>query len=120
MTEGLRAAHSLRVSLEISSSPLEHNALRHALITYIGNKRALLPFLWQGFERLHARLGTVKTVGDPFSGSGVVARLARIGGYTVHAGDMESYAKPFGTAFLTLNPEEVEPLFAPWGGTTPF
>ncbi|WP_449423304.1 DNA adenine methylase [Rhodanobacter lindaniclasticus] len=49
--------------------------LREQPITYIGNKRALLPFIRQGIETVKRRLGKQKLdVLDLFSGTGVVAR----------------------------------------------
>ena len=60
--------------------------------------------------------GPLRTMADPFTGSGVVARLGRLLGLEVHAADIEEYARPFGTAFLTVSPDDIEPLFAPWGG----
>jgi adenine-specific DNA-methyltransferase len=94
----------------------DHPALTSALITYIGNKRALLPFIWQGMERIADRIGPIRSMADPFTGSGVVARLGRLAGIEVHAGDIEAYTRPFGTAFLETSPAEVESLFAADGG----
>jgi adenine-specific DNA-methyltransferase len=94
----------------------DHPALTSALITYIGNKRALLPFVWQGMERIAAQIGPIRSMADPFAGSGVVARLGRLAGIEVHAGDVEAYTRPFGTAFLETSPAEVESLFATGGG----
>ncbi|MEX2443162.1 MAG: hypothetical protein WD492_06145 [Alkalispirochaeta sp.] len=94
----------------------DHSALRSSLITYIGNKRALLPLIWEGLRYLETHGGPLRTMADPFTGSGVVARLGRIAGLEVHAGDIEDYTRPFGTAFLETSRAEVEVLFAPWGG----
>lgn len=94
----------------------DHPALRSSLITYIGNKRALLPLIWEGLRYLESHAGPLTTMADPFTGSGVVARLGRVAGLQVHAGDIEDYTGPFGTAFLETTPDEVERLFAPWGG----
>lgn len=94
----------------------DHPALRSSLITYIGNKRALLPLIWEGLRYLESHAGPLTTMADPFTGSGVVARLGRVAGLQVHAGDIEDYTRPFGTAFLETTPDEVERLFAPWGG----
>lgn len=103
------------------SSPLpadapDHPALRSALITYLGNKRALLPFIWEGVRAVHDEIGPIHSVADPFHGSGVVSRLARLAGWTVIAGDIEDYARPFGTAFLTVDQADIPELFAPFGG----
>ncbi len=99
-----------------ASTVPDHPALQSALITYLGNKRALLPFLWTGIQQLAAELGGISTLADPFHGSGVVSRMARLAGLNVTAGDIEAYTRPFGVAFLETDPDEVEALFAPWGG----
>ncbi|MDR2476643.1 MAG: DNA adenine methylase, partial [Treponema sp.] len=45
------------------------------LITYIGNKRALLPFIGDGIRTVQKKLGKGKLkMFDVFSGSGIVAR----------------------------------------------
>ncbi|MFW5828266.1 MAG: DNA adenine methylase, partial [Alkalispirochaeta sp.] len=100
----------------ISPDLPDHPALRTSLITYIGNKRALLPLIWEGLRYLEAHEGPLRTMADPFTGSGVVARLGRLAGLEVYAGDIEDYTRPFGTAFLETRRDEVDELFAPWGG----
>ena len=96
-----------------------HPSLSRGLITYIGNKRSLLPFISQGIDRIEAETGPVRTMADPFAGSGVVGRLGRLRGATVASGDMEEYTRPFGRSFLEVLPEEVEELFSPTGGYRP-
>ncbi len=87
--------------------------LKRQLIAYLGNKRALLPFLSPLFQRLLPRPGVVL---DAFAGSGAVARLARSLGHEVHANDWEPYACVMNRAFLTLTPASAEAAFARWGG----
>jgi adenine-specific DNA-methyltransferase len=87
--------------------------LKRQLIAYLGNKRALLPFLSQLFQRLLPRPGVVL---DAFAGSGAVARLARSLGHEVHANDWEPYACVMNRAFLTLTPASAEAAFAERGG----
>jgi hypothetical protein len=58
----------------MKAAQLKHPYLQDQLIAYIGNKRALQPFLAGVFTRL-AGPGAVFL--DPFAGSGAVARLAR-------------------------------------------
>lgn len=82
-------------------APPEHPALREYLLTYLGNKRALLPFLWSGFHTAAQQIGTVERFGDLFAGSGVVGRAARVAGLVVHSNDFEDYTKPFGDAFIS-------------------
>ena len=76
----------------------EATFLRSQLITYLGNKRALLPFIEAGL--LHARqaLGRPKIdFLDLFSGSGVVARLARRHARRLHCNDLERYSQVVNT-----------------------
>lgn len=72
----------------------EHEAfLRSQLITYIGNKRALLPFVEAGIVHARNSLGKPRIdFLDLFSGSGVVARLARRHAGALHCNDLELYS----------------------------
>ena len=50
--------------------------LTRQLITYLGNKRALLDFIGRGVREVQSRLGRERlTFADVFSGSGVVSRF---------------------------------------------
>jgi len=67
--------------------------LRTQLITYIGNKRALLPFIETGITHAKDSLGKERIdVLDLFSGSGVVARMARAHARQLHCNDLERYS----------------------------
>lgn len=106
--------------------------LREQIVTYIGNKRRLLPFineavtqilteerLWEeepgasGGAGRPARSGRPVQFLDAFAGSGVVSRMARMMGLEVHANDLEVYAGPLIRPFLELNPGEVDRVFGP-------
>lgn len=93
--------------------------LKRQLIAYIGNKRALLPFLSRLFRKLVPNGGTPGVFLDPFAGSGSVARLARTLGFEVHANDWEPYALVMNRAFLTLTPAAAAEAFEPLGGLEP-
>ena len=72
------------------------------LITYLGNKRKLLPFLNSGIVEVKKRLSKEKiTALDGFSGSGVVARLLKYHTTNLVSNDFEQYAKTVNTAYLT-------------------
>jgi adenine-specific DNA-methyltransferase len=94
----------------------DHPALSSGLITYIGNKRSLISFIARGMDRIEAEIGSLRTMADPFAGSGVVGRLGRLRGYRVVSGDLEEYARPFGRAFLEVQPDEVDAIFDGTGG----
>ena len=82
------------------------------LITYIGNKRSLLPFLNEGFEFVKKKLGKKKLkVMDGFSGSGVVSRLLKSHAEVLYSNDLESYAYICNKCYLSnkseINIEEI-------------
>ena len=97
------------------SLSLDHPYLTKQLIAYIGNKRALLGFLFRVFSELAARR-PVRVFVDPFAGSGAVSRLARLMGYRVLANDWEPYSKVLNTCHLAVGNRDLEELFAGPGG----
>lgn len=100
-----------------------HDPRRHAaartddylfaqLIPYIGNKRKLLPLIWRAVEATGIDPHAGSFV-DLFSGSGVVARLAKQRGFRTLANDWEPYAQRLAQATIALN---APPPFAALGG----
>ena len=80
--------------------------LTRQLITYIGNKRALLPFIFQALDFIHRELEKEKLdCLDLFSGSGVVSRFMKAHASSVTANDMELYAKIISECYL-FSPSE--------------
>ncbi|MCL2474087.1 MAG: DNA adenine methylase [Alphaproteobacteria bacterium] len=72
------------------------------LITYIGNKRALLPFINTGIETVKKRLGKKKLAAmDGFAGSGVVSRLLKAHASELYSNDLEAYAYVVNKCFLS-------------------
>ncbi|NBF40565.1 MAG: adenine methyltransferase [Spirochaetes bacterium] len=92
-----------------------HPYLTRQLIAYIGNKRALLPFLEPVFAELSARAEVQRFV-DPFAGSGSVARLGKYMGFEVAAADWEHYAWILNAAALEVNAADRRNLFPELGG----
>lgn len=83
------AQNSLFVELEAENDEF----LKSQLITYIGNKRSLLPFIQTGIRHAKSKLGKEKIdFLDLFSGSGVVARMARQHSRVLHCNDLELYS----------------------------
>ncbi len=75
--------------------------LRTQLLTYIGNKRALLPLIQQGIALVQRRLGRQKlTMLDGFAGSGVVSRLFKAYATRLISNDFEPYAAAIGRCYL--------------------
>lgn len=78
------------------------------LITYIGNKRALLPFINSGIEFIKGRLGKEKiTCFDGFVGSGATARLLREHASFLLVNDLEKYCEVVNRCYLA-NQSEVD------------
>ena len=72
------------------------------LITYIGNKRRLLPFINDGVEKVKQELGRDKlTCLDGFAGSGAVSRLLKYHADFLCSNDLESYAYIVNKCYLT-------------------
>ena len=75
--------------------------LSRQLITYIGNKRALLGRIGPIVERVKHRLGKDRLrVFDVFSGSGVVSRYFKAHASTLISNDIEDYAAVIARCYL--------------------
>jgi adenine-specific DNA-methyltransferase len=80
---------------------MEKEYFSSQLITYLGNKRSLLPFLHSGFKVVQERLGKEKLIClDGFAGSGVVSRLLKTISSELHTNDLEDYSFTCNSAFL--------------------
>jgi len=76
------------------------------LITYIGNKRKLLPFLHTSILDVKKKLGKNKLSSfDGFAGSGVVSRLLKYHSSKVISNDFEGYTKTINGAYLANKSE---------------
>ena len=71
------------------------------LLTYLGNKRALLPHLESAVRTVRDALGgrRLRTL-DAFSGSGVVSRMLKRHSSTLVANDLEDYARVVSSCHL--------------------
>lgn len=89
--------------------------LTQQLITYIGNKRALLGFIGEGLEIVKRRLdkGRVHSF-DVFSGSGIVSRFLKKYSERLVVNDLEAYAEVINSCYLTNRSEFDEALFTHW------
>lgn len=82
--------------------------LSEQIITYIGNKRALLDFIGVALELVRTELGKEKLdMVDLFSGSGVVSRYFKRYAHTLYANDLEAYCNTINTCYLA-NAQEVD------------
>ncbi len=75
--------------------------LAKQLITYIGNKRALLGQIGNAIEQVKQRLGKDRLrIFDAFSGSGVVSRYFKAHAERLVSNDMEDYAAATARCYL--------------------
>ena len=75
--------------------------LSRQLITYIGNKRKLLPFIGEALSKVTKRLNKTKlTIFDAFSGSGAVARYFKAHANMLIANDLEAYSQVVNHCYL--------------------
>ena len=72
--------------------------LKDQIITYIGNKRKILPFIERSLNQIGIKDYTFL---DLFSGSGIVSRMAKVhGAKKIIANDLEYYSMILNTVFL--------------------
>lgn len=80
---------------------LSNPFFRSHLITYIGNKRRLAPFLYTGFSKIRCKIGKRKLIVlDGFVGSGAAARILKALASELHVNDLEDYAETVNRAYL--------------------
>ena len=85
--------------------------LSRQLITYIGNKRALLDFIGKGISIVQKRLDKKKLkTFDVFSGSGIVSRFLKQYSSFLIANDLEKYSTVINECYLSNQDELDIPL----------
>ncbi|MDR0401234.1 MAG: DNA adenine methylase [Treponema sp.] len=76
--------------------------LSRQIITYLGNKRALLGFIGRGVGMVRRRLGKARlSLFDVFSGSGIVARYFKRFSNLLLVNDLERYAELINRCYLS-------------------
>ena len=79
----------------------DRDYLSRQIITYIGNKRALLGQIGRVVEGVKGRLGKKRLrVFDAFSGSGIVSRYLKAHASALISNDIEDYAAVVGRCYL--------------------
>lgn len=82
--------------------------LTKQIITYLGNKRSLLNFIYKGLETAKKELKKDKvSFLDAFSGSGVVSRFAKAHSNYIVANDLEDYSRVINECYLA-NADEID------------
>lgn len=110
MSETIAAAERARQIYLWAGDPNSENPeyLSRQIITYIGNKRALLGPIGGAVERVKKRLGKTKLAAlDAFSGSGVVSRFLKAHASLLISNDLEHYAALTARCYLR-NKSEVD------------
>lgn len=89
--------------------------LRAQIITYIGNKRKILPAIEHEVKKIRAQLGGKKLVSaDMFSGSGIVARLLKQHSEKLYVNDLELYARVINRCYLANQDEFDSAAYNRW------
>ena len=93
-------AYDYSISAEFEKENEEY--LNKQIITYIGNKRSLLPFIRTGLNKVLGRLNKskIKTF-DVFSGSGIVARYLKSYSSKIITNDFEKYSEIINHCYLS-------------------
>lgn len=79
------------------------------IITYMGNKRKLLPFIEDVLVSIKTDLGVSKlNIGDGFAGSGVVSRLFKQHADHLYTNDLAGYSLTLNTCYLANPSPKVE------------
>ena len=89
---------------------MEENSLylTTQIITYLGNKRRLLPYIDEEVRQIKKRIKKSRLlIGDLFSGSGVVARGLKQHASHLFVNDIENYSYLLNSCYLT-NKEEID------------
>ncbi len=83
--------------------------LQSQLITYIGNKRSLLPFIAEAIEIVRGDLNKDKlSCLDIFAGSGIVSRFLKQYSSFIAVNDLETYACLISKCYLSNNTLELK------------
>ena len=100
----------------MSSSTENPEFLQSQLITYIGNKRALLDFIGKGVQIVQKKLGKQKlNCLDVFAGSGIVSRYLKQFSESITVNDLENYSQIINRCYLAntdeINLEELQEIY---------
>jgi adenine-specific DNA-methyltransferase len=96
-----------KLDIETEETKFENDDyLTQQLITYIGNKRALLGFIGDGIKKVQKKLNKEKLkMFDVFSGSGIVARYFKQFSELLIANDLEKYSAVINECYLSNDKE---------------
>jgi adenine-specific DNA-methyltransferase len=97
----------MQLEIEEFTSEIEHPAyLSEQLITYLGNKRSLIPAIEGVVEEVRKKVGGRKLrTCDGFAGSGIVSRMLKRHSTHIHSNDFENYSAIINRTYLTNHEE---------------
>lgn len=91
-----------QIDLFGETSVNDDDYVKSQLITYIGNKRSLLPLIDKGIRFAKDKLGRDRiSFLDLFAGTGVVSRMARSSASEIHVNDLELYSYVTNSCYQT-------------------
>jgi len=90
--------------------------LTKQIIPYIGNKRRLLPLIYNALTESFSGNYEGKKFLDLFAGSGVVSRFAKYLGFEVHSNDWEEYSFIINYAYIKINKYDLKNMYKSHGG----
>ena len=103
---GCTPLNQSRLPLQVQDETNGKDFLTDDLLTYIGNKRALLGFIGQGLMRVKDLLGKSElSCLDLFAGSGAVSRLMKYHADRLVSNDFEDYVETVNQCYLTNRSE---------------
>ena len=96
---------------------MNENFLRKQIITYMGNKRKFVTIISKIVDDVKQELNDKDLVlADGFSGSGIIARLFKIKGVSLHVNDIAGYSETLNKCYLstptTKQQKRIEKLVA--------
>lgn len=85
----------------------QNNFLTDQIITYMGNKRKLLYAIENALSTIQTELNTTQlSIGDGFSGSGIVSRLFKTKASTLYTNDLAGYSQTLNECYLATPSEK--------------
>ncbi len=79
---------------------MNNDYLEKQIITYMGNKRKIIPYISDIIDELEKKEGHKLKMGDGFSGSGVVSRLFKMKADSLYSNDLAGYSVTLNKCFL--------------------
>ncbi len=93
-----------------------HPYLTQHIIAYIGNKRRLLPLIYEAITKCYPDIPEGLTFLDMFAGGGVVSKFAKYLGFKVYSNDWEPYTYIINKSFLEIDEVDLKNMYREYGG----